>query len=117
MSHQQPHSANLEALNPLSLEYALLAPDVAAWRFDIDTGALQFSKEFPLVFIGNTQPFLYLSSLMDALSPADKYVFLQTFTADPLDCGAGVRACEIRCAVLRLRGSACTFHWSLNYRC
>ncbi len=99
MSHQQPHSANLEALNPLSLEYALLAPDVAAWRFDIDTGALQFSKEFPLVFIGNTQPFLYLSSLMDALSPADKYVFLQTFTADPLDCGAGVRACEIKCAV------------------
>lgn len=99
MSHQQPHSANLEALNPLSLEYALLAPDVAAWRFDIDTGALQFSKEFPLVFIGNTQPFLYLSSLMDALSPADKYVFLQTFTADPLDFGAGVRACEIKCAV------------------
>lgn len=99
MSHLQPHSANLEALNPLSLEYALLAPDVAAWRFDVNTGALQFSKEFPLVFVGNTQPFPCLSSLMDALSPADKYVFLQTFTAEPLDCGAAVRACEIKCAV------------------
>ncbi len=99
MSHQRPYSADLEALNPLSLEYALLAPDVAAWRFEVDTGALQFSKEFPLVFIGNTQPFQYLSSLMDALSPAHRYVFLQTFNTDPMDCGAGVRACEVKCVV------------------
>ena len=53
MSHHQPHSATLEALNPISLEYALLAPDVVAWRLNLDTGALQFSKEFPLVFLVN----------------------------------------------------------------
>jgi diguanylate cyclase (GGDEF)-like protein len=97
MSHHLPHSANLEALNPLSLEYALLAPDVAAWRFDVDTGALQFSKEFPLVFRGNLHPFENLSALMEALTSADKYVFLQNFNADPLDCSAGVRACEVEC--------------------
>jgi diguanylate cyclase (GGDEF)-like protein len=97
MSHQQPHSATLEALNPLSLEYALLAPDVAAWRFDLNSGALEFSNEFSLVFSGNTSPFQHLSALMDALSPAHRYVFLQTFNTDPLDCGVGVRACEVMC--------------------
>jgi len=99
MSHKQPYSANLEALNPLSLEYALLAPDVAAWRFDLATGALQFSKEFPLVFLGSLHPFQHLSSLMDALSSADKYIFLQTFNADPVNCGASVRACEVKCVI------------------
>jgi diguanylate cyclase (GGDEF)-like protein len=97
MSHQQPHSATLEDLNPLSLEYALLAPDVAAWRFDLNTGALGFSNEFPLVFLGDTKPFQDLSALMDALSPSHRYVFLQTFNTDPMDCGAGVRACEVKC--------------------
>jgi diguanylate cyclase (GGDEF)-like protein len=99
MSHEQSYSANLEALNPLSLEYALLAPDVAAWRFDLATGALLFSKEFPLVFLGSLHPFQHLSSLMDTLNSADKYVFLQTFSADPLDCAAGVRACEVKCVI------------------
>jgi len=97
MSHHQPHSATLEALNPISLEYALLAPDVVAWRLNLDTGALQFSKEFPLVFLGNISPFANLSLLMDALSPAHKYVFIQTFTSDSVNCDVGVRACEVKC--------------------
>lgn len=97
MSHLQPHSAISEELNPLSLEYALLAPDVAAWRFDVDSGALLFSKEFPLVFPGNENAFQHLSGLMDALASADKYIFLQTFNSDPQDKDGGVRACEVKC--------------------
>lgn len=96
MNYQQPHSANSEALCPLSLEYALLAPDVAAWRFDVDSGALSFSQEFPLVFQGHQSPFVHLSGLMDILSAADKYIFLQTFNSDPVDCDQGVRACEVK---------------------
>lgn len=97
MNYQQPHSTNLEELNPLSLEYALLAPDVAAWRFEVESGALLFSKEFPLVFQGDLSPFAHLSGLMDALNSADKYIFLQTFNSDPVDCDQGVRACEVKC--------------------
>lgn len=96
MSHRQPHPAISEELNPLSLEYALLAPDVAAWRFDVDSGALTFSNEFPLVFPDTENPFRDLSALLDKLSSADKYIFLQTFTADPLDNNACVRACEVK---------------------
>lgn len=98
MSHSKPHSANAEALDPLSLEYALLAPDVVAWRFSVDSGALQFSKEFPEVFVGGHIPFTHLASLMDVLNPADKYIFLQTFNSDPVDCDQGVRACEVKCS-------------------
>jgi len=97
MNYQQSHSVNHGELSPLSLEYALLAPDVAAWRFDVDSGALSFSKEFPLVFQGKQNPFQHLSALMDALNSADKYIFLQTFNSDPVDCDSGVRACEIKC--------------------
>jgi diguanylate cyclase (GGDEF)-like protein len=97
MSYQQSHSTNLGELSPLSLEYALLAPDVAAWRFEVDSGALLFSKEFPLVFQGNQNPFQNLSMFMDALNSADKYIFLQTFNSDPVDCDQGVRACEVKC--------------------
>ncbi len=98
MSYQQPHSSSPEELNPLSLEYALLAPDVAAWRFDVDSGALSFSKEFPLVFKGYSNPFSQLSSLFEVLNPADRYIFLQTFNSDPVDCDLGVRACEVKCS-------------------
>jgi diguanylate cyclase (GGDEF)-like protein len=98
MSQLQPHSAISEELNPLSLEYALLAPDVAAWRFDVESGDLSFSKEFPLVFPGNENSFRHLSALMDALASADKYIFLQTFNSDPQDKDSGVRACEVKCA-------------------
>lgn len=97
MNYQQSHSVNHGELSPLSLEYALLAPDVAAWRFDVDSGALSFSKEFPLVFQGKQNPFQHLSALIDALNSADKYIFLQTFNSDPVDCDSGVRACEIKC--------------------
>jgi diguanylate cyclase (GGDEF)-like protein len=97
MAHSNSHSVNLEELNPLSLEYALLAPDVAAWRLDVTSGALLFSKEFSLVFLANQNPFQHLSSLMDALSPADKYIFKQTFNADPSDVDNSVRACEVKC--------------------
>ena len=97
MTHPNPHSANLEELSPLSLEYALLAPDVAAWRLDVSSGALLFSKEFSLVFLANQNPFQHLSSLMDALSPADKYIFKQTFNTDLSDIDNGVRACEVKC--------------------
>ena len=96
MTHPNPHSANLEELSPLSLEYALLAPDVAAWRLDVSSGALLFSKEFSLVFLANQNPFQHLSSLMDALSPADKYIFKQTFNTDLSDIDNGVRACEVK---------------------
>jgi len=97
MTHPNPHSANLEELSPLSLEYALLAPDVAAWRLDVISGALLFSKEFSLVFLANQNPFQHLSSLMDALSPADKYIFKQTFNSHPDDLDSDVRACEVNC--------------------
>ncbi|RYZ95649.1 MAG: diguanylate cyclase, partial [Moraxellaceae bacterium] len=97
MSYQQSHPVNVGELSPLSLEYALLAPDVAAWQFEVDSGALLFSKEFPLVFQDNQRPFQHLSTLMDALSSADKYIFLQTFNSDPVDCDQGVRACEVKC--------------------
>jgi diguanylate cyclase (GGDEF)-like protein len=97
MNYQQPHSASLEELCPLSLEYALLAPDVAAWRFDVDSGTLLFSKEFPLVFQGSQCPFQCLSELLDTFSSADKYIFLQTFNSDPVDCDQSVRACEVKC--------------------
>lgn len=97
MNYQRPHSAILEELSPLSLEYALLAPDVAAWRFEVDSGALLFSKEFPLVFQGNQSPFPHLSGLLEVLSSADKYIFLQIFNSDPADCDQGVRACEVQC--------------------
>jgi len=99
MSYQQPHSTSSEDLNSLSLEHALLAPDVAAWRFDVGSGDLFFSKEFPRVF-ANQQPFRQLSTLMDSLSAADKYIFLQVFTADPLDNDqTAVRACEVKCTL------------------
>lgn len=98
MSHLQPHSAISEQLNPLSLEYALLAPDVAAWRFDVESGDLLFSKEFPSVFPGNENIFQHLSALMEILASADKYIFLQTFNSDPQDQDTSVRACEVRCA-------------------
>ncbi len=97
MNHQQPHLANFEALTPLRLEYALLAPDVAAWRFAVDSGVLQFSQEFPLVFFDGARAFQCLSELMETLAPAYKYVFLQTFNSDPMDCDLGVRACEVKC--------------------
>ncbi len=96
MSHLQPHSAISEQLNPLSLEYALLAPNVAAWCLNVDSGALSFSKEFPLVFPGNESPFQHLSALMDVLASPDKYIFLQTFNSDPQDQDASVRACEVK---------------------
>ncbi len=94
--HQQPHSSEPEELNPLSLEYALLAPDVAAWRFDVDTASLGFSEEFSLVFPGFSTPFANLSALFEGLSAADKYIFLQVFNSDPVDCDRGVRACEVK---------------------
>lgn len=96
MNLQQQPLANLEGLNPLSLEYALLAPDVAAWRFDVDSGALTFSQEFSAVFQDNPVPFSQLSGLMDVLNSADKYIFLQTFNSDPLDRSSDVRACEVK---------------------
>jgi diguanylate cyclase (GGDEF)-like protein len=92
MNYQQPRSD----LNPLSLQYALLAPEVVAWRFDIDSATLAFSDEFFSVFKGFPRPFSHLSDLMEPLSSADKYVFLQVFNSDPLDSGQGVRACEVK---------------------
>ena len=96
MTHPQSQPTQLEELSPLSLEYALLAPDVAAWRFDLDTGALLFSKEFSLIFPGVDKPFTTLSAVLEALGSADRYVFLQTFNSDPLDESVSVRACEVK---------------------
>lgn len=96
ITYPQQQSAGLEELNSLSLEYALLAPDVVAWRFDVGSGALNFSPEFPMVFKDSAQPFERISELMDALNSADRYVFLQTFNSDPIDCDPDVRACEVK---------------------
>ncbi|RYY76623.1 MAG: EAL domain-containing protein [Gammaproteobacteria bacterium] len=97
MTHSQPQPTDFEELSPLSLEYALLAPDVAAWRFDVETGALHFSKEFTLIFPGIEKSFISLSALLEALGSADRYIFLQTFNSDPLDNSSNVRACEVKC--------------------
>ena len=97
MTHPQSQPTHLEELNPLSLEYALLAPDVVAWRFDLDSGALFFSKEFPQIFPGVEKPFSTLSGALEILGSADRYVFLQTFNSDPLDKSLSVRACEVKC--------------------
>ncbi len=97
MTHPQSQPAEFEELSPLSLEYALLAPDVAAWRLDIETGTLFFSKEFTLIFPGIERPFTSLSGLLEVLGSADSYIFLQTFNSDPLDISANVRACEVKC--------------------
>lgn len=96
MSHPQLDLMNLEELSPLSLEYALLAPDVAAWRFDLEAGTFIFSKEFALIFPGVEKSFQTLSALLDVMGSADKYIFLQTFNSDPFDRNANVRACEVR---------------------
>ena len=97
MAHAQSQPNQLEELSPLSLQYALLAPDVAAWRFDLETGTLFFSKEFNLIFPGIEHPFANLSALLEIMGSADRYVFLQTFNSDPLDESANVRACEVKC--------------------
>jgi PAS domain-containing protein len=60
-------------------------------------------------------PFAYLSSLMDALSSADKYIFLQTFNSDPMDCGTGVRACEVQCMNGGLEASRIRFIGRLTF--
>jgi diguanylate cyclase (GGDEF)-like protein len=99
MTHPQLQPTHLEELDSLSLEYALLAPDVAAWRFDIDAGALLFSKEFPQIFPGVDKPFATLSAVLEVLGSADRYVFLQTFNSDPLDNSLSVRACEVKCLI------------------
>lgn len=96
MPHPQLDLAPIEELSPPSLEYALLAPDVAAWRFDLETGSVLFSREFTLIFPGVEKQFQTLSALMAVLGPADKYIFLQTFNSDPFDTKTHVRACEVR---------------------
>lgn len=96
MSHLKPHKADTAALDPLGIEYALLTPDVVAWRFDVSAGELAFSAEFTRVFASYESPFTSLSSLFAQLSSADKYVFLQTFNSDLLDTDLRVRACEAK---------------------
>lgn len=97
MTQQQNSvSSASQVLDPLLLEYALLAPNVAAWRFDVHSGQFLFSIEFPEVFGEGQAPYASLAELCAGLAPADKYIFLQTFNADPSDNAEAVRACELK---------------------
>lgn len=97
MSQPQNHVSSSEELNPLCLEYALLAPDVVAWRLQVTTGEMEFSKEFSRIFPNIQPPFTSLSDFLATLAPADTYIFSQMFNDDRADCDSGVRACEVKC--------------------
>jgi diguanylate cyclase (GGDEF)-like protein len=95
MCHQKPHFTYCEDLEPSQLGLALLGADAAAWRLNMDTGEFLFSREFARVF-EQDYPFTDLPQLLDGLNAADKYIFLQTFTADPADQNPRVRSCELK---------------------
>ncbi|RYZ95909.1 MAG: hypothetical protein EOO68_17765, partial [Moraxellaceae bacterium] len=99
MWQQKPHFENIEELDPLHLEHALLASDVAAWRLNSQTGEFIFSKQFPHVFPPNVLPFKDVNTLFALLPTADRYIFTQTFNSNIDDTDEKVRACEVKILV------------------
>lgn len=98
MQHSSPMSGAVGQLPvDLAIESALDASSIASWNMDAISGDLYISPEF-IESLTDTAPRLAcLADLLALVPKADKYLFLQSFTADPHDQDTDrLRSCDVR---------------------
>ncbi len=107
MQHSNSRSGQANPLpGDLAISNALDASNIAPWNLDVITGDLHISPTF-IESLADAAPELSsLSDLLSLLPKADKYLFLQSFNADPLDQDTGrMRSCDVR--LVGIAGEPC----------
>lgn len=81
----------------LVIDNALDASSIASWSMDVVSGDLYLASDF-IEALGESVPALpQLADLLALLPKADKYIFLQSFNADPQDQDTErLRSCDVR---------------------
>lgn len=98
------HSSSPSGLaNPLpadlDIENALDASNIASWNLDVTSGQMHVSPELTESLAESVPELSRLADLLSLLPKADKYLFLQSFSADPLDQDTErLRSCDVRLA-------------------
>lgn len=81
----------------LVLENALDASNIASWNMDVISGDVHISPEFIDSLAESAPELSRLADLLSLLPKADKYLFLQSFNADPQDQDTErLRSCDVR---------------------
>lgn len=103
MAHFNPsgHSANLltgyPPIDSALIDSALDAAHSAPWAMDVLTGELHIATAFFESLPQAAAPLGKISELLNCLCKADKYLFLETFNADPQDQDCQrLRSCDLR---------------------
>jgi diguanylate cyclase (GGDEF)-like protein len=81
----------------LAIENALNASSIASWNMDVISGDVYISPELIESLAESVPELSQLSDLLSLLPKADKYLFLQSFNADPQDQDTErLRSCDVR---------------------
>jgi diguanylate cyclase (GGDEF)-like protein len=82
------------------------ASSIASWSMDVIQGEMQISPQFMASLADPVPELSNLSNLLALLPKADKYLFLQSFNADPLDQDTErLRSCDVR--LVGIAGEPC----------
>ncbi len=81
----------------LVIENALDASNIASWNMDVISGDIHISPELIESLAESVPELSRLADLLSLLPKADKYLFLQSFNADPQDQDTErLRSCDVR---------------------
>lgn len=90
----------------LTIASGLDASSIASWSMDVISGDIYISPTFIKSLAGAVPEISSLPDLLSLLPNADKYLFLQSFNADPLDQDTErLRSCDLR--LVGLAGEPC----------
>jgi len=98
MQHSSSPSGRANPLSvDLAIENALDSSNIASWNMDVISGDLHISPELIESLAESVPELSRLADLLSLLPKADKYLFLQSFSADPLDQDTErLRLCDVR---------------------
>jgi diguanylate cyclase (GGDEF)-like protein len=81
----------------LVIENALDESNIASWNMDVISGDIHISSELTGSLVESAPELSCLADLLSLLPKADKYLFLQSFNADPQDQDTErLRSCDVR---------------------
>lgn len=100
MRHSNSPGSPAEQTGVLIAEDALGALEITAWNMDVTEGVIHFSPGISQLVAEWVEPQLHISQFLQQLSAADRFLFPQCFSIDPLDQDyAQLRSCNLRLAV------------------
>lgn len=98
MQHSSaPSSLAILSSVDIDIQSALDASNIASWNMNVTNGEMYVSPELTESLTEPVPKLSRLTDLLSLLSKADKYLFLQSFSADPQDQDTErLRSCDLR---------------------